>query len=201
MSSDVRVEKRSDDSGDDASPVIEGYAAVFNEQVEFDGWQIRETIAEGAFTQSIADDDIRSLWNHNSDFPLGRNRAGTLELEEDSHGLKTKTFPPDTQAGRDAIVSIERGDVSQMSFGFFVTKEEWEKDGEWDNRTILKAELFDISPVTFPAYEGTTVSVERGNVERALESRNAWESIETKTKKKRDATITVGVELADGESP
>lgn len=203
VSSDVCVEMRADDSDGDASPVIEGYAAVFNEQIEFPGWQIRETIAEGAFTRSIKEDDVRSLWNHNSDFPLGRNRAKpspTLILEEDSHGLATRTFPPDTQAGRDAIVSIGRGDVSQMSFGFFVTKEEWEKVGEWENRTILEVELFDVSPVTFPAYEATSVSVERGAAERALESRAAWESIDAKPETNSDIKGTPPVAPAESEA-
>ena len=178
---DIHMETRADDGDEESSaPVISGYAAVFGEQVEFPQWRFREMIAEGAFAKSIKEDDVRALWNHNSDFPLGRNKAGTLELTEDSHGLGTRTFLPDTQAGRDARVSIDRGDVTQMSFGFFVTKEEWEADGEWDNRTILEAELFDVSPVTYPAYPTTSVEVERGSVERALESRAAWKETDAK---------------------
>jgi len=171
---DIHMETRADEDGKESSPVISGYAAVFNEQVEFAGWQFREQIAEGAFTKSIKEDDVRALWNHDSNHPLGRNKAGTLRLSEDEHGLKVEIDPPDTQFARDLTVSIERGDVSQMSFGFFVNREEWESDGEWDNRTILEASLFDVSPVTYPAYPTTEVGVDREEVAFALESRSAW---------------------------
>lgn len=209
QATDIHMEKRADDSeGQASAPVISGYAAVFNEQVEFSGWMFREQIAEGAFTKSIKEDDVRALWNHDSNhLPLGRNTAGTLRLEEDSHGLKVEIDPPDTQFANDLVSSIERGDVSQMSFGFFVTREEWESDGEWDNRTILEASLFDVSPVVYPAYEATSVEVERDAVAFALESRSAWkdgfsvkpEAREEKHlgKKKSQTTVEIDIKLTD----
>ena len=195
---DIHVERRADESaeGEDSTPKIVGYAAVFNDQVEFEGWRFREQIAEGAFAKSITEDDVRALWNHDSNFPLGRNKAGTLRLEEDSHGLKIEIDPPDTQVARDLAVSIERGDVTQMSFGFYVQREEWEKDGDWDNRTILEASLFDVSPVTFPAYPSTEVSVARESISAALESRDAWRDADQRPSKSK-ATIEIGIELTD----
>lgn len=136
---------------------LSGHAAVFNQRADL-GW-FREEIAPGAFADSIANDDIRALWNHNSNFVLGRNKAKTLELSEDATGLAVKIYPPDTQAGRDALVSIERGDVSQMSFGFDVIEQKWTVlDDKTELRTILKAKIHEVSPVTFPAYTGTDIS-------------------------------------------
>jgi hypothetical protein len=92
---------------------------------------------------------------------LGRNKAGTLRLHEDDHGLAIEIDPPDTQWARDLMVSMERGDVTQMSFGFTVAEDSWEQDkDEKVTRTILKIkELYDVSPVTFPAYPQTEAHV------------------------------------------
>lgn len=150
---ELNVEKREDESR-----FIRGHAAVFN-QIESGGWY-REQVAPGAFKNSLKQDDIRALWNHKTEFVLGRNKAGTLSLKEDDTGLYVEINPPDTQIGRDAIVSIDRGDVSQMSFGFIVKKATWtEFEDEDDLRTIEDVELWEVSPVTFPFYPQTDVSV------------------------------------------
>ncbi len=146
---------------------IVGYAAVFeslSEEMGFMGYSFREKIAKGAFSKTILEDDVRALFNHNPDFVLGRNKAGTLVLSEDDHGLYFEISPPDTQWGRDLTVSIKRGDVTQNSFGFSVN----EKDETWDKkektRTLNKVKLYDISPVTYPAYPQTEVFVRsKGN--------------------------------------
>jgi len=145
---------------------LQGHAAVFGQPTEIGGW-FREQIQRGAFRSTIQKDDIRALFNHNPDYVLGRNTAGTLALAEDDEGLKTTIDPPDTQFARDLAVSIERGDISQMSFAFEVLEEEWKKgEGkELDLRTIKKVKLFDVSPVTFPAYEGTDIG---------MRSHDAW---------------------------
>lgn len=136
---------------------LSGHAAVFNQRADL-GW-FKEEIAPGAFSDSIQSDDIRALWNHDARIVLGRNKANTLELQEDETGLAVKIYPPDTQAGRDALVSIERGDVSEMSFGFQVIEQKWTiLDDKSELRTILKAKIFEVSPVTFPAYTGTDIS-------------------------------------------
>jgi HK97 family phage prohead protease len=135
-----------------------GYAAVFNRDAVIGGF-FRERIAPGAFATAIKEDDVRALFNHDPNIVLGRNTAGTLSLSEDETGLQYDVEPPDTQLARDLMVSISRGDVSQSSFGFQVVREEWsnpESRTELPTRTILEARLFDVSPVTYPAYEETT---------------------------------------------
>lgn len=142
-----------------SAPKITGYAAVFDEISDDLGW-FKEKIAPGAFSRTIEEDDIRALWNHDSNYVLGRNVAGTLELSEDEHGLKITNAPPDTQWARDLLTTIERGDVTQMSFGFLVRSETWEVLPDRSNlRTLNDVQLFDVSPVTFPAYPQTDVSV------------------------------------------
>ena len=145
-----------------APPKIVGHAAVFNRDANIGGF-FMERVAPGAFSRAIKEDDVRALFNHDPNIVLGRNRAGTLSLSEDATGLRYEVVPPDTQAARDLMVSIERGDISQGSFGFSVRKQEWDDTGDTVHRTLLDVRLFDVSPVTFPAYEETDVAV------RALE--------------------------------
>jgi HK97 family phage prohead protease len=161
----MRVEKRADTE----QRLIVGHAAVFNAETDIGGY-FMERVAPGAFARAIKEDDVRSLFNHDANFVLGRTKAGTLKLREDGTGLMTETTPPDTQFARDLQISIARGDISQMSFGFRVKGEAWEErsDGKW-LRTITDVELFDISPVTFPAYPTTDVGLRSLNA--LLESR------------------------------
>lgn len=143
---------------EDAPQGLVGYASVFNTEAVIAGL-FRERIAPGAFTKAIKEDDVRALFNHDPNFVLGRTTSGTLSLSEDEKGLRYEAEPPDTQWARDLMVSIERGDVSQSSFGFQVVREEWrepENRAELPLRTILEARLFDVSPVTYPAYEETS---------------------------------------------
>lgn len=137
-----------------------GHAAVFGQATEIGGW-FREQIEPGAFKSSIKKDDVRALFNHDPNFVLGRNIAGTLIMSEDETGLKVSIDPPDTQFARDLGISIARGDINQMSFSFQVLEEEWKmgEKKELDLRTIKKVRLYDVSPVTFPAYEGTDIAV------------------------------------------
>jgi HK97 family phage prohead protease len=144
-------------AGKDKRTIV-GHAAVFNSPTDL-GW-FREQIRPGAFAESVKADDIRALFNHDPNHVLGRNKAGTLRLAEDDKGLAIEIDPPDTQLARDLLVSMERGDVSQMSFGFYVEKQEWdETNPKSPLRTLIKVRLFDVSPVTFPAYEDTDASV------------------------------------------
>ena len=145
---------------------IEGHAAVFDSWSETLGgiFPFKEKVRKGAFSQTIEKDDIRALFNHDPNYVLGRNKAGTLELKEDERGLYERIIPPDTQAARDLITSIERGDINQMSFGFTVEEEKWDTVEGIDVRELRKVKLFDVSPVTFPAYPSTDVGV------RAMES-------------------------------
>ncbi len=121
-----------------------------------------ERIIPGAFNDSIAADDVRALFNHEPNMVLGRNRAGTLRMVEDSHGLSVEIDMPDTSYARDLLVSMRRGDVSQMSFAFTIPKggQSWQKNEDGSNtRTLSKVQLFDVSPVTYPAYPQTDCAV------------------------------------------
>ena len=141
------------------SPKIKGYAAVFNQWSE-DLGGFREIVKPGAFKKTIKEADVKALFNHDPNFVLGRNTSGTLALAEDSKGLAIEIDPPDTQWARDLVTSIDRGDIDQMSFGFRTVKDKWidEKD-EQLQRELLEVELYDVSPVTFPAYPQTTVGI------------------------------------------
>jgi HK97 family phage prohead protease len=147
--------------GDSKTSVLVGHAAVFNQLSENLGG-FREQVAPGAFSETIKAHDIRALFNHNPDFILGRNVSGTLRMEEDSTGLRIEIDVPDTQVGRDLMVSVQRGDVSQMSFGFSVMPDGsvWSEDQDGTTiRTLRSVRLFDVSPVVYPAYPQTDIAV------------------------------------------
>ena len=158
---------------DDSLPKIEGYAAVFNKNSEDMGFI--ERISPGAFKSAIKTSDVRALFNHDSNIILGRTTSGTLELKEDEKGLFMSVTPPDTQLVRDMVLSpIERGDITQQSFGFTIDEDSWEhKDNEPSIRTITKVrELFDVSPVTYPAYPDTAVALRSlDNIKKDSETR------------------------------
>ena len=145
----------------DGGTCIEGHAAVFDSWSETLGgiFPFKEKVRRGAFAESIGRDDIRALFNHDPNYVLGRNRAGTLELVEDDVGLRVRITPPDTSWARDIATSIRRGDISQMSIGFVVEDDEWSSKDGIDTRELKKVRLFDVSPVTFPAYTATDVGV------------------------------------------
>jgi HK97 family phage prohead protease len=136
-----------------------GYAAVFNSPSE--PLPFTEVIREGAFKRSLkARNEIKLFMNHNTDVVLGSTRSGTLQLSEDSRGLLAQAQLPDTSAGRDLSVLMQRGDVSSMSFGFSVPPkgDSWSSDGA--TRELNQVRLHEVSIVTgFPAYEATTASV------------------------------------------
>ena len=146
---------------DGGGATIEGHAAVFDSWSETLGgiFPFKEIVRKGAFNESIGKDDIRALFNHDPNYVLGRNRAGTLELVEDDIGLRVKITPPDTSWAKDILTSIRRGDITQMSIGFIVEDDQWSTKDGMDVREIRKVQLFDVSPVTFPAYTATDVGV------------------------------------------
>lgn len=138
---------------------IVGYAAKFNQNSE-EMWGTIERIKPGAFSEAILRSDVRALWNHDSNHVLGRTKSNTLTLKEDEVGLFYEITPPDTQTAKDLIESIKRGDVDQSSFAFTVDVVEWDTSEQTRIRTIIKVkELYDVSPVTYPAYPTATVGV------------------------------------------
>ena len=169
---------------EDGDLFIEGYFSVFHTDYEL--WpQATESVAPGAFADTLGE-DIRALVDHESRLVLGRNKAGTLELREDSHGLwgRVKINRSDSDA-MNLYERVRRGDVDQCSFGFDILSEdtEYREDGSvhW---TIRKVKLYEVSVVTFPAYEETSVSARRRDLEEIEKrTKEAWR--ETMRKKVR----------------
>ena len=145
---------------DGETPHISGYFAVFNSVYEI-GPGMTESVAPGAFANSLAGGDIRALVNHDSTLVLGRTKAGTLELREDSRGLWADiSINPNDRDAMNLYERVKRGDVDQCSFGFgepFVEDTEVRDDGSvhW---TLKEVTLHEVSACTFPAYKDTNIS-------------------------------------------
>lgn len=142
-----------------SAPTIHGLAAVFN-SLSSDLGGFREKIAPGAFKSCISgNSDVRALFNHNPDMILGRTSAKTLRLAESSKGLEFEIDLPGTSYAKDLQASMKRGDINQCSFGFKVDEggDTWQKDaaGMWTRTIHVVSRLYDIGPVTFPAYAQT----------------------------------------------
>jgi uncharacterized protein len=160
------------DATEDTHSVITGYAAVFNSPTTIGDW-FTEIIAPGAFSRSLSENgDIRALFNHNWDNVLGRTKSGTLKLEEDERGLKFEIELPKTTIARDLAESMERGDINQCSFGFWVTEETWDYSVEPYVRTVNAVELFEVSVVSIPAYDDTEATLVRSKeLDKTFENR------------------------------
>lgn len=137
---------------------VSGYAAVFDQAADIGGY-FTEVIARGAFKEAIGRDDVVFLINHDG-LPLARTRSGTLTLKEDDKGLRIDTVldaeDPDVKS---ITGKMKRGDLDKMSFAFRATKQEWDETTDPPTRTITEAELFDVSIVTMPAYDGTSIAL------------------------------------------
>lgn len=152
---------------------IEAYFAVFDSVYEI--WPgATESVHRDAFDETLQEDDIRCLIDHDTRLVLGRNRAGTFELRTDAHGLwgRVKINPQDQDA-LNLYARVQRGDVSQCSFGFEILDEETEyrEDGtvHW---TIKKVRMYEGSICTFPAYKETLAQA-RAEERRQIEERKA----------------------------
>lgn len=135
---------------------LRGYAAVFNELSE--GLWFRERILPGAFTNSLKN-DVRALVGHDSDKIIGRTKNKTLTLKEDERGLFVEIQPPNTTLGHDLVETVKRGDLDQMSIGFYTVTDQWKTENKEEVRELVEIDLFDVSVVAFPAYKQTSVSV------------------------------------------
>jgi len=159
ISSPVKYETRNE--GELKTHLIEGYAAMYNQRTSL-GW-MDEEIMPGAF-DDVLNDDVRALINHDPTLILARsvNGEGTLKLELNEKGLKYSYSTPNRSYAKDLQDAIESGDVSQSSFSFSIKDENWvrsENENQNDLRQIKKIDrLFDVSPVTFPAYQDTSVA-------------------------------------------
>jgi HK97 family phage prohead protease len=144
---------------EDGKRKITGYAAVFGKQsVDLGGFI--EVIEPGAFARALDEKhDVRCLKNHDPNLVLGRTKSGTLTLEQNGKGLKFTVKPGDTQTARDTAEEIARGDIDGCSFAFRTLVDEWDYDQDPPLRTLKDMELFDVGPVTYPAYPDTSVAM------------------------------------------
>lgn len=139
---------------------IRGYAIRFNSLSE-DLGGFREYIAPEAVDRTLTEGlDVRALVDHDSGKVIGRTRAGTLTLRKDSHGLKIEIDPDtDISYANDIMRAVARGDVSGMSFGFRALEDTWNTEGKTPIRTVTDMRISEVSVVTFPAYQATSVEV------------------------------------------
>jgi uncharacterized protein len=185
MSSNVEIrfaEMRAESEGDEMALV--GYAAKFNspskQMTDKSGYQFVETIAPGAFTRALAEkQDVRCLFNHDNNKVLGRTASGTLTLKQDNVGLAFRCkLDPRQQAHRDLHAAVDRGDISECSFAFAPNGQQgddWQDtrsaDGSWMlKRTLKDVNLFDVSAVTHPAYNDTSVSAREATMTPEIRS-------------------------------
>lgn len=144
---------------------IGGYAVKYNSPTLMrDRWgdEFLEEISSGAFDKSLQNRSQKALWNHDTSKPLGSVSAGTLRFNSDTTGLNYDIDLPNNTYGNDAYESVQRGDVDGSSFGFICSDDIWSKvqyEGkEIYKRSIVEADLFEVSPCTFPAYDSSEMS-------------------------------------------
>jgi hypothetical protein len=144
-------------SAGDGTKRISGYAATFNTWATLPGFM--ERLLPGCFDRALRECDPVCLFNHNADMVLGRYKAGTLRLRTDKKGLWFECDLPKTQAANDLHESIKRGDVNACSFAFTIPQggDKWSKTADQTVRDVNDVKLYDVSPVTYPAYQGTSV--------------------------------------------
>lgn len=136
-----------------------GHAAVFNSR-SLDLGGFTEFIKPGAFKRALSEkQNVVALFNHDSNMVLGRSTAGTLRMAEDDKGLRFEIDLPNTQLGKDLTESVRRGDITGCSFAFRTVKQEWRDVGGKTERDLLDVDLFDVGPVTYPAYPATDAAV------------------------------------------
>lgn len=162
---------------------IRGVAAVYYRSgdpgTEFQLWRgAVERVMPGAFSAAITRDDVRGLYNHDPSAILGRTKAGTMRLRDSDEGLVYEIEPSNTTTYRDVAEHLRRGDIDGSSFAFRVTKEEWRQESdELEIREIREVELFDVGPVTYPAYQGASSgfrSADGTGTDEARQSHQAW---------------------------
>ena len=171
--SELRAEKT--ETGD---TIVRGYAAVFD-QLSEDLGGFKEKINNRAFDK-VLNNDVVALLNHDNNIVFGRTTSGTLKLSVDERGLVSEIKMPNTQAAKDTIELMERGDISKMSFGFYVDKDKWEEDSTGFVREVKEVKrLIDVSLVTRPAYPQTSAAV------RSLDHHKVINKDNVKTRKSK----------------
>ena len=189
------VEIRSREEGGNT---IRGIAALHDSMSDNLGG-FREIISQGAFEDTDMT-DVRGLFNHDSNYVLGRTKSETVRLKVTKRGLEYEIDLPDTQTIRDLVLEpIKRGDVDQSSFGFMIGagNDSWSEDEEGRLiRTIHRInELFDVSPVTFPAYRDTSVGARSAKHWQEMQEQMAVDAQDTIDLRKADARTLERIEL------
>lgn len=206
---DAGVQVRAD--GDTAVDRFSGYAAKFNSRTAIGNplrWGFYEEIADGAYTKTLTEGDARFLVDHDSYYVVSRVSAGSLLLAEDVRGLAVDSAL-DTELSyvRDLKANVRNKNITGMSFGFFVIKDEWntetvEVDGadpvEVDVRIIREVRLIEVSAVTFPAYTDTEAEVKA--VARALDHRGDLAALEARAQYRPELLDLVHIDREPGES-
>lgn len=137
-----------------------GYVIKWNSRSHVLWDEFVEQFAQNAFSNSLSNGaDVLCLYEHDYTNLLGRTTSGTLQLTEDATGLRFELTPPDTQLGRDVLTLVERGDIDGMSFGFRAIKDQWDIGQEPYIRTVLEAELREITITSLPAYPDSGVEI------------------------------------------
>jgi HK97 family phage prohead protease len=173
---------------------VAGYGAVFNSETIIGG-AFREKILPGAFGRAISG-DVFSFFNHDESKVLGRTKSGTLRLIEDDSGLRYEVDLPDTSAARDLRVSMDRGDVDGSSFMFNVPEggDVWDFSGDMPLRTVSQVNLFEVGPVTMPAYPDATAAL------RSMEESRSKAADEIERAKRNATAARARIALRKAES-
>lgn len=189
MEKEIRVFNSEIRSAEDGREVA-GRAAIFNKLSRELGW-FREKIDPKAFDNCDMSDVI-ACRNHDPDKVMARTSAGTLDLSTDEEGLNYRFNAPNTTVGNDTLEDIKTGNISQSSFAFTVSKDMWEESDEGDVRTILEVKkLYDVSPVTDPAYFGT--DVQANGLAVAKRSHEEWKKKDEKPDPTDDPNDDMGM--------
>lgn len=162
-------------AGDDKGPGLVGYGSVFGQTSRIEGyWEDWDEVVEaGAFAKTIVEGDVRSMFNHDNNWLLGRTSAGTLHLSEDDEGLRYEVDINEADPNAMSVhAKVDRGDVSGSSIWFRIVRQEItlpsdDNDLEVPLRRILEIQLFETGPVVWPAFETTSVGA------RSIESLDA----------------------------
>jgi hypothetical protein len=198
-----------DASGDQVAARFGGHAAVFNSRTAIGNpqtWGFYEEIAPGAFSKTISEGDARMLIDHDSAHVVSRVSAGTLRLSQDQRGLSVDSeLDTNLSYVNDLVANLRNGNITGMSFGFQVVKDEWTTEEsrnasgeavEVELRRVLEAKLLEVSPVTFPAYESTDAGL-RDSLVTALRHRGDPEAIARRAKFRPELAELLGDVVRD----
>lgn len=200
------LETRNAQDGSESN-TIGGYAVKYNTPTLIrDRWgdEYLEEMAEGCFDDSISNcmtrgREIKALWNHDTSKPIGNTLTSTLRFNSDRTGLNYDIDLPDNTWGHDVKEAVKRGDVDGSSFGFLCLEDKWSKitqDGkEMYKRSIIRAELHEVSPCTFPAYDSSEITCR--SFDKLKEE--AKEELRQREAKEKLKNLEIELELLENE--